>query len=287
MSDSTQKNAFTDDSPISSDDENEDDDEDSNEVVTEGSKHIILGDKEAQERIQKAREARKEFFESEHNTTVDSYSSKKDDFDNEDMSEEEDLSMDDQLKNQEKAKEITKSKGLYSNKNQAEETVQPNVPKQERTSVDNSIIVETRIADEKLSTGPIYKEGESDANNKKRKQKSITKDPGMSKVTLDDKEDMSLDSKIRKAQDVGDRLSSMAKEAIEDVEDSLSSMKEESRELERETISRIREEVGKMETGSLPSEPAQRQSAKSRADSGGRSSANNSSSPADIQSNKQ
>ena len=92
MSDSTQKNAFTDDSPSAS----EDDDDAVTDTVNEGSKHIVLGDREAEERIQRARDARKEFFESEHNTTVDSYSSKRDDFENEDEeSDNEDILMDD------------------------------------------------------------------------------------------------------------------------------------------------------------------------------------------------
>ena len=92
MSDSTQKNAFTDDSPSAS----EDDDDAVTDTVNEGSKHIVLGDKEAEERIQRARDARKEFFESEHNTTVESYSSKRDDFENEDeQSDNEDILMDD------------------------------------------------------------------------------------------------------------------------------------------------------------------------------------------------
>ena len=92
LSDSTQKNAFTDDSPSAS----EDDDDAVTDTVNEGSKHIVLGDKEAEERIQRARDARKEFFESEHNTTVESYSSKRDDFENEDeQSDNEDILMDD------------------------------------------------------------------------------------------------------------------------------------------------------------------------------------------------
>ena len=94
MSDSTQKNAFTDDSPSASEDD--DDDDALTDTVNEGSKHIVLGDREAEERIQRARDARKEFFESEHNTTVESYSSKKDDFENEDeQSDNEDILMDD------------------------------------------------------------------------------------------------------------------------------------------------------------------------------------------------
>ena len=94
MSDSTQKNAFTDDSPSASEDD--DDDDAVTDTVNEGSKHIVLGDREAEERIQRARDARKEFFESEHNTTVESYSSKKDDFENEDeQSDNEDILMDD------------------------------------------------------------------------------------------------------------------------------------------------------------------------------------------------
>ena len=92
LSDSTQKNAFTDDSPSAS----EDDDDALTDTVNEGSKHIVLGDREAEERIQRARDARKEFFESEHNTTVESYSSKRDDFENEDdQSDNEDVLMDD------------------------------------------------------------------------------------------------------------------------------------------------------------------------------------------------
>ena len=92
LSDSTQKNAFTDDSPSAS----EDDDDALTDTVNEGSKHIVLGDREAEERIQRARDARKEFFESEHNTTVESYSSKRDDFENEDeQSDNEDILMDD------------------------------------------------------------------------------------------------------------------------------------------------------------------------------------------------
>ena len=64
--------------------------------MNEGSKHIVLGDREAEERIQRARDARKEFFESEHNTTVESYSSKRDDFDDEDdLSDNEEIPIDD------------------------------------------------------------------------------------------------------------------------------------------------------------------------------------------------
>ena len=94
MSDATQKNAFTDESPSASEDDDDNDDDD--ETVNEGSKHIVLGDREAEERIQRARDARKEFFESEHNTTVESYSSKRDDFDDEDeLSDNEEIPIDD------------------------------------------------------------------------------------------------------------------------------------------------------------------------------------------------
>ena len=92
MSDSTQKNAFTDESPSAS----EDDADAMTDTVDEGSKHIVLGDRDAEKRIQRARDARKEFFESEHNTTVESYSSKRDDFDDDDeQSDNEDIPMDD------------------------------------------------------------------------------------------------------------------------------------------------------------------------------------------------
>ena len=91
MSDSTQKNAFTDESPSAS----EDDADAMTDTVDEGSKHIVLGDRDAGERIQRARDARKEFFESEHNTTVESYSSKRDDFDDDEPSDNEDIPLDD------------------------------------------------------------------------------------------------------------------------------------------------------------------------------------------------
>ena len=95
LSDATQKNAFSDESPSASED-NDDNDDDDDETVNEGSKHIVLGDREAEERIQRARDARKEFFESEHNTTVESYSSKRDDFDDEDeVSDNEEIPIDD------------------------------------------------------------------------------------------------------------------------------------------------------------------------------------------------
>ena len=54
MSDATQKNAFTDESPSASEDDDDNDDDD-DETVNEGSKHIVLGDREAEERIQRAR----------------------------------------------------------------------------------------------------------------------------------------------------------------------------------------------------------------------------------------
>ena len=91
MSDSTQKNAFTDESPSAS----EDDADAMTDTVDEGSKHIVLGDRDAEKRIQRARDARKEFFESEHNTTVESYSSKRDDFDDDEPSDNEDIPLDD------------------------------------------------------------------------------------------------------------------------------------------------------------------------------------------------
>ena len=91
MSDSTQKNAFTDESPSAS----EDDADATTDTVDEGSKHIVLGDRDAEKRIQRARDARKEFFESEHNTTVESYSSKRDDFDDDEPSDNEDIPLDD------------------------------------------------------------------------------------------------------------------------------------------------------------------------------------------------
>ena len=92
MSGSTQKNAFTDESPSAS----EDDADATTDTVNEGSKHIVLGDRDAEKRIQRARDARKEFFESEHNTTVESYSSKRDEFDNDDeRSDNEDIPLDD------------------------------------------------------------------------------------------------------------------------------------------------------------------------------------------------
>ena len=91
MSDSTQKNAFTDESPSAS----EDDADAMTDTVDEGSKHIVLGDRDAEKRIQRARDARKEFFESEHNTTVESYSSKRDDFDDDERSDNEDIPLDD------------------------------------------------------------------------------------------------------------------------------------------------------------------------------------------------
>ena len=107
MSDATQKNAFSDESPSASeDDDNENDDD---ETANEGSKHIVLGDREAEERIQRARDARKEFFESEHNTTVESYSSKRDDFDDDDeLSDNEEIPIDDPVPHVDKGKPVDK-----------------------------------------------------------------------------------------------------------------------------------------------------------------------------------
>ena len=71
-SSSAQKNAYADISPLVSDDDNDDENEEYNDSIHEyKNDHIVLSP-ESLKRIQKNRQARKEFFESEHNTVESS-----------------------------------------------------------------------------------------------------------------------------------------------------------------------------------------------------------------------
>ena len=241
LSDSTQKNAFADESPVDSEDDQEDNEVDTvTDAANEGSRHIVLKDEEAGERIKKAREARKEYFESEQNTLESNSSKQVDEFEDErfENSDEEDLSLNepadvggdmekDGRKHPHKFQDISKNKdGMVVDKSRGSES------NQKEGILENSEKKEHLQEDLNKEKKTIPKEAKKEVEEKQNLKKTECVSS-------------SLEAKMREAASVGQELARTALEAKEGLHKSITDLRQETKDLERETLTRIRQEVGR------------------------------------------
>lgn len=255
LSSSTQKNDFADESRLVSDDDDDENEEYDVSKHEENSKHIVLSP-DSSKRIQNARDARKEFFESEHNT-VESNSSKnlKDDLET-DTDQSDDNASDTELKDKrvdDKDNTCPRHGAIQRDTTIEIEyddggTSRKHGDAKRETSIDISTIDETTTID--ISYKPA---SEADLvfqeRKKERSKPSESQVRGKAEFRLGDQyniKDLSMDDKIRIAQEVEQKLSMTAREALDEMEESLTSLKEEARELEETTLSRIRKEADRI-----------------------------------------